>query len=146
MKNLQNIIQEKLKINKDSKLKLTLSDEYKYDSILDVLKLFKGIKGDSFASDVSNVAKNYFTNKVYYISQDELSKLEKYKDYLDICQNRNNRKDIKLIKKKSKETTYVRSSIQIYEYQNHLFARISKVHSMSTDFNIGFIFDINFKL
>ena len=124
----------------------TIYDDYKYDSILEVLDLFKGVRGDSFASEVNNFIKGYFVNEVYYISHDELSEKKEYKDYLDICINRDKREDIKLIKKKSKETSSVRSAVQIYEYKNHLFARISKVRSMSMDYQVGYIFDINFKL
>ncbi len=145
MKQLSQYIQEKLYVSK-YKSKVKLSDDYKYDSILEVLDLFKGVRGDSFASEVNNFIKGYFVNEVYYISHDELSEKKEYKDYLDICINRDKREDIKLIKKKSKETSSVRSAVQIYEYKNHLFARISKVRSMSMDYQVGYIFDINFKL
>jgi len=145
MKHLNLYIQEKLHIS-NYKSKVKLSDDYKYDSILEVLDLFKGVRGDSFASEVNNFIKGYFVNEVYYISHDELSKKKEYKDYLDICINRDKREDIKLIKKKSKETSSVRSAVQIYEYKNHLFARIAKVRSMLMDYQIGYIFDINFEL
>ena len=145
MKQLTQYIQEKLHVSK-YKSKVKLSDDYKYDSILEVLDLFKGVRGDSFASEVNNFIKGYFVNEVYYISHDELSEKKEYKDYLDICINRDKREDIKLIKKKSKETSSVRSAVQIYEYNNHLFARIAKVRSMSMDYQIGYIFDINFEL